>query len=129
VLDGDLDASGEWVRALDEAAINAARTRLAELTSRMSPRQVAGLLNRAERTIMQAKTFQGISIPASRRIEHLAAIVDALGKHTDAARWFDAWHPGLRSRPADLLLGEWLPEEPLPASVLAAARDPRPNES
>jgi hypothetical protein len=129
LLDGDLDASGEWVRALDEAAINAARTRLAELTSRMSPRQVAGLLNRAERTIMQAKTFQGISIPASRRIEHLAAIVDALGKHTDAARWFDAWHPGLRSRPADLLLGEWLPEEPLPASVLAAARDPRPNES
>jgi hypothetical protein len=129
LLAGNLDASGAWQRKLSEAALELARGRLNELLDRITLPLLAQLLDRAERTVQQMRTRAPISAAKARQIDHLFITVETLG-NADADRWFVTWHPGLRARPIDFLIGEWRPNEPQPAMVLEVAmagnRLPRP---
>lgn len=78
--------TGETVSTELDATWNVAGDRLAYLLARIPLEQLAGLLNRAPRTLRQSRNYAPVSMPVARRIEHLARIVGALGsgRHVDA---------------------------------------------
>lgn len=124
MLAGQLDATGRKARALDTAALNAARAHLDRLRPPLGDDVLAGLLHRGVRTIQQYNRLPP-PLQIARRLQFLVEIADALGQHSNLANWLARPQSRLGDQsPADILLREpeWDPIKGGPATLLMLAK-------